>query len=233
VGVTANSAEIQTPTVRMLYVPMLDSDCYMDGVGSASEAQKHFQHHPYSNRYMDGVGSASEVILKSIKETVPDLIANWEEDGTEMVKTLVELVKRPFPNHEYEVGLMTCPAMTSMSAPLLVNIRSVVPYFTNNQPYPPFAFTTYAFHELLHRFISHMDLDGPIFGAFKSEYPIVRNHIPVFFLQKLVLEKLDWTIRLEKLEIRDRQMGQGYSRAWDLVKQIPADKGLAEIQAEK
>ncbi|MCC6276894.1 MAG: hypothetical protein IT289_03135 [Oligoflexia bacterium] len=146
----------------------------------------------------------------------------WDDDGPELLRSAVEILGRSFPSEIYEVGLMTCRRTPSQSLPMIVNVRSTRPEFTDNDPYPPFVFVTFVFHELLHRMAAeYVDWEGSYMAPFANLEPLVRNHIPVFLFQRIIYQQLGWELRLEKLEFRDRQMGEDYARAQELVSLLP------------
>jgi hypothetical protein len=118
--------------------------------------------------------------------------------------------------------LTLCP-IASMSRPLLINVRLFLDGPTQQQPRPLFPLSAVVFHELLHTYILGALPSGTsaLLEKYKSEEPLVKNHLHLLAVMKLVYLKLDRAEHLQQIMEKDRALGNpGYGRAWQIVNDL-------------
>jgi hypothetical protein len=118
--------------------------------------------------------------------------------------------------------LTLCP-IPSMSRPLLINIRPFLDGPTQQQPRPLFLFSAVVFHELLHTYVIGVLPQGKsvLLEKYQSEEPVVKNHLHLMAVMKLVYLKLDRAEQLQQIIEKDRTLGSpALGRAWQIVNDL-------------
>jgi hypothetical protein len=133
--------------------------------------------------------------------------------------TTTAAINKPFRHKEMIATLTLCP-IQSMSRPLLINVRPFLDGPTQHQPRPLFLFAALVFHELLHTYVIGARPPGPsaLLERYKSEEPVVKSHLHLMAVMKMVYLKLGREEQLQQIIAKDRDIGNpGYGRAWQIV----------------
>jgi len=153
--------------------------------------------------------------LKTKLKTLQDA---WDQEAPLLLGTTVTEIHRPFRYQEMIATLTLCP-IASMSRPLLINVRPFLDGPTQ-QPRPLFLLSAVVFHELLHTYVIGALPQGQsaLLARYKSEEPLVKNHLHLMALMQLVYLKLGRAEQLQQIIEKDRALGNpGYARAWQIV----------------
>ena len=106
---------------------------------------------------------------------------------------------------------------------MLINIRPFLDGPTQQQPRPLFLFSAVVFHELLHTYVLGALPQGTsaLLEKYKSEEPVVKNHLHLMAVMKLVYLKLNREEQLQQIIEKDRALGTpAYGRAWQIVNDL-------------
>jgi hypothetical protein len=146
----------------------------------------------------------------------------WDHEAPLLLGTAIAAINKPFRYKEMLATLTLCP-IQSMSRPLLINIRPFLDGPTQQQPRPLFLFAALVFHELLHTYVIGTRPPGPsaLMERYKSEEPVVQNHLHLMAVMKMVYLKLGRAEQLQQIIELDRTLGNpAYGRAWQIVNDI-------------
>src|SRR5215471_13434504 len=89
-----------------------------------------------------------------IQETVlrrSEFQADWDKDGPQYLKAALSEIGLPFPYREMQATLTVCPNVSTMSDPLLINVRGYLSDAANPLRREQFPFALY--HELMHHYV--------------------------------------------------------------------------------
>ena len=139
-----------------------------------------------------------------------------------LLATTISVINKPFRYQEMIATLTLCP-IQSMSRPLLINVRPFLDGPTQQQPRPMFLFAALVFHELLHTYVIGTLPQGQsaLLERYKSEEPVVKHHLHLMAVMKLVYLKLDRAEQLKRIIEKDSEIDNpAYRRAWQIVNDI-------------
>jgi len=154
----------------------------------------------------------------------------WDQEAPLLLGTTIAAIHKPFRYQEMLATLTLCP-IPSMSRPLLINIRPFLDGPTQQQPRPLFLFSAVVFHELLHTYVLGALPPGKsvLLEKYQSEEPVVKNHIHLLAIMKMVYLKLDREEQLKQIIEKDRALGNpGYGRAWQIVNDLEGHEAFAQ-----
>jgi hypothetical protein len=146
----------------------------------------------------------------------------WEQEAPVLLGTTIAAIHKPFRYQEMIATLTLCP-IPSMSRPLLINLRPFLDGPTQQQPRPLLLFSAVMFHELLHTYVIGVLPPGKsvLLEKYQSEEPVVKNHLHLLAIMKLVYLKLDRAEQLQQIIEKDRALGSlAYGRAWQIVNDL-------------
>jgi hypothetical protein len=139
-----------------------------------------------------------------------------------LLAATVAEINKPFPYKEMLATLTLCP-IQSMSRPLLINICPFLDGPTQQKPRPMFLFSALVFHELLHTYVLRARSQGTsaLLERYKSEEPIVKNHLHLMAVMKMVYLNLGRAEQLQQIiETDSASDNPAYRRAWQIVNEI-------------
>ena len=143
----------------------------------------------------------------------------WNREGVPLLEATVAETKKPFRYEEMIVTLTLCP-ISSMSRPLLVNVRPYLDGPTQRHPRAMHFFVADVFHELLHTYvIGARAAQAPLMARYKDEEPLVKYHLHLDAVMKMAYLKLHREEQLrEVIELDSRDAA--YKKAWHIVNDI-------------
>jgi hypothetical protein len=152
-----------------------------------------------------------------IQETVSrrsEFQADWDKDGTQYLKAALSEIGLPFPYREMQVNLTVCPNVSSMSDPMLLNVRPYLSDADNRLPRGQFPLALY--HELMHHYVRPVLSSSALIKKYAGESPQTLNHLHVMALEKLALVKVNGNTDLMGYV----NFNPAYKRAWQIVNDI-------------
>lgn len=165
-------------------------------------------------------------LISAAAAAKPRLEAEWVRHGTRYVATALEEIGAPYPYRDI-VAVLTVCSVPTMSTPLLVNIRRYLP--GAERPSPDEEFSETLFHELMHHYTHGLSANSPLTNKYAAESLLVRNHLHVIALEKMVLSKLGETKELAAVEDKYRNAPRpDYKRAWEIVSDIEGPGGFLQ-----
>lgn len=138
---------------------------------------------------------------KELVSRLEEFQAAWDKASPALLKTLGELVKRPYFRKELTLNF-TVQAQSSLSNPLLIYINPFLRSY-DSSPFPMFEFVDFVFHELVHNILDHDWLNGkitPLMHKYRSIGFAELAHLHVIALQYQVYEALNLTEVLHWLQ---------------------------------
>lgn len=177
-----------------------------------------------------GDGHVDSASVRLAVERRAALAALWDQEGPDYLRAALGLVGRPFPYREVQV-VLTVSDFTSMSTPILINVRNFLPGAAH--PAPPEDFVEKVFHELMHHYVAPARATSVLMMKYASESPVVVNHLHVMALEALVLKQLGKTDELAYLEklYRTDPTPADYARAWTIVMETESPEAfVAELK---
>jgi hypothetical protein len=154
----------------------------------------------------------------------------WEQEAPLLLGTTITEIHKPFRYQEMLATLTLCP-IRSMSRPLLINIRPFLDGPTQQQPRPLFLFSAVVFHELLHTYVLGALPQGKsvLLERYQSEDTVVKNHLHLMAIMKMVYLKLDREEQLKQIIEKDREIDNpAYGRAWQIVNDIEGHQAFVQ-----
>jgi len=143
----------------------------------------------------------------------------WNRDGAPLLEATVAETKKPFPYDEMIVTLTLC-RISSMSRPLLVNVRPYLDGPTNQHPRAMRMFVGDVFHELLHLYvIGARPKQTPLMERYKDEDPLVKYHLHLDAVMKMAYLKLHREDELREI-IEFDSRDPPYRKAWHIVNDV-------------
>ena len=159
---------------------------------------------------------------EELKTKIKALQDYWDQEAPMLLEATIAEITKPFRYKEMLATLTLCP-IQSMSRPLLINIRPFLDGPTQQQSRPLFLFSALVFHELLHTYVIEARSPGisALLERYKSEEPVVKNHLHLMAVMKMVYLKLGREEQLQQIIEKDRDIGNpAYGRAWQIVNDI-------------
>jgi hypothetical protein len=145
----------------------------------------------------------------------------WNKEAPALLGTTVSEIGKPFRRKEMEAVLTLC-TVSSMSIPLLINVRRFMDGPTQGKPQPMYMFSALVFHELLHTYIGHYaSLKSGLIEKYKNEQPMVLTHLHLMAVMKHVYLKLGRQEQLKEIIAWDSAAENPvYRRGWQIVNDI-------------
>lgn len=173
-------------------------------------------------------GDVTPEMIQAAVKIKPRLQAEWSQHGTRYLATALQEIGAPFPYREVQATLTVC-AVTSMSAPLLINVRKYLP--GAEHPAPDENFSEALFHELMHHYVASLTTNSALKKKYASEPLVVLNHLHVIALEKMVLSKLHEADELKLVEQEYlTSRSPDYKRAWEIVSEVGPEPFLRELK---
>lgn len=153
----------------------------------------------------------------------------WDKEAPLLLGTTVSEIGRPFRHGEAVAVLTLCP-ISSMSVPLLINVRRFIDGPTQRNPQPMFLFSALVFHELLHTYIGrYTSLKSGLIEKHKNEPLLVLTHVHLMAAMKHVYLKLGRAQELREIVARDSASDDpAYGRAWQIVNEIEGHEAFVK-----
>jgi hypothetical protein len=152
----------------------------------------------------------------------------WDQEAPLLLGTTIAEIHKPFRYQEMLATLTLCP-IPSMSQPLLINVRPFLDGPTQQQPRPLFLFSAVVFHELLHTYVIGALGTSALLAKYQSEEPLVKAHLHLLAVMKMVYLKLDRAEHLQQIIEKDRALGNpGYGRAWQIVNDLEGHEAFVQ-----
>ena len=131
----------------------------------------------------------------------------WDHEAPMLLATTIAEINKPFRYKEMIATLTLCP-IQSMSRPLLINIRPFLDGPTQQKPRPMFLLSALMFHELLHTYVIGARPQGTsaLLERYKSEEPVVQNHLHLMAVMKMVYLKLGREEQLKQVIEKDSEI---------------------------
>lgn len=156
---------------------------------------------------------------EELKTKIKALQDYWDQEAPRLLATTVAEINKPFRYKEMLATLTLCP-IQSMSRPLLINIRAFLDGPTQQKPRPMFLFSALMFHELLHTYVIGARSQGTsaLLERYQSEDTVVKNHLHLMAVMKMVYLKLGRAEQLQQIIEKDSASDNpAYRRAWQIV----------------
>lgn len=164
-----------------------------------------FIHLGLIERYCEQVSpnKPDPAVLSEARRYIPEFAKAWAAEGPRFLSAAVDVTGRPYDFGETVATLHVCPDMDSMSAPLLIGIA---PHFRDArlrqsaEPRLPSehvaTFVDEVFHEIEHRHVAAIlrslpQQTTPLLEKYANEPRLVRVHIHLYAIMKLVYDRLD------------------------------------------
>jgi hypothetical protein len=155
-----------------------------------------------------------------IQETVrrrPEFQRQWDQEGPAYLRAAIAEVGRPFPYAEMQATMTVCRGTSTMSMPLMINMRQFLSSAKSQPPHDDFV--EKVFHELMHHYVSPVMRNSALRKKYANESPVVFAHLHVMALEKFVLEKLR---KFEELKFLEQEYltdppPSHYKRAWEIM----------------
>ena len=196
-------------------------------------------------------------VLEEIDSRIGEFEAAWAKDGPRLMAGTVEIVGQPYRYRETLATLHGCPDLPSFSMPLLIAAARYTKAWAN-QPGPREAvagiggisiqgprarrevspmssFTYTVWHEGAHRYVQDIVRLGssqttPLLRKYAGEPPVVRNHLHLLAIEKLLYTRLGRDLERQKRIAYYRESSANpYVRAYEIVDQEGADRFVAEL----
>ena len=154
----------------------------------------------------------------------------WDQEAPLLLATAISAINKPFQYQEMLATLTLCP-IRSMSRPLLINVRPFLDGPTQQKPRWMFLFSALLFHELLHTYVigALPQAKSTLLERYKSEEPVVKNHLHLMAVMKMVYLKLDREEQLKQIIEKDREIDNpAYGRAWQIVNDIEGHQAFVQ-----
>jgi hypothetical protein len=145
----------------------------------------------------------------------------WNKEAPALLGMTVSEIGRPFRRKEVEAVLTLC-TVSSMSIPLLINVRRFMDGPTQGKPQPMYMFSALVFHELLHTYIGYYaSLKSGLVEKYRNEQPVVLTHLHLMAVMKHVYLKLGRQEQLKEIIAWDSAAENPvYRRGWQIVNDI-------------
>jgi len=176
--------------------------------------------------------SCSKAVNKTIEDSaihelsirVNEFSLAWNKDAKSLLTTTSRLTKIPFAFHEAKAAFHLCDAFSSMSIPLLINMRYFMRSLQGDSVGSMTQFTGLIFHETLHRYIGDIIKKLPgsttaLLEKYKNEPTPVRNHLHLFALMNEVYRSLGLENDLRDIMIYE-QRGSRYKAVLNRAREI-------------
>lgn len=202
------------PSISFAYSQLLDDDC--------------------ANLVKEPLDSQ---VVAEARRVLPQLEAAWRREGPRWLRATKDAVGQPFSFREAKAALVTC-GLSSMSHPLIINMRRHVRADEPDQPRATRQFVGAVFHELLHRYVSDIvtargTASTPLLRKYEKESAIVRNHLHLFAIREAVHVRRGRSRELQEVEAfeADSPRAQHFARAREIVRSEGFERFLEELRS--
>ena len=143
---------------------------------------------------------------EELKTKIKAFQDGWDHEAPLLLGTTIAAINKPFPYKEMLATLTLCP-IQSMSRPLLINVRPFLDGPAQQKLRPMFLFAALVFHELLHTYViaARSQSTSALLERYKSEEPVVKNHLHLMAVMKMVYLKLGREEQLKQIIETDSQ----------------------------
>ncbi len=166
--------------------------------------------------------------MREIEAKLPSFQEFWDKEAPFLPGTMALEIGRPFRRREMVAALTLCP-VSSMSTPLLINVRRFLDGPTQGKPQPMHMFSALVFHELLHTYIPYPLPGSRLMEKYKSEPPLVLTHVHLMAVMTLVYLKLGRREQLKEIIAWDSAAENPiYRRGWQIVNDIEGHQAFVD-----
>ena len=169
---------------------------------------------PFGSIFDRNCAAADASDVRETVRRVPEFQRQWDEEGPAYLRAAFGAIGKPFPYQEMQMTMTVCPGTSTMSVPLMINMRQFLSTAKSQPPNDDFA--EKVFHELMHHYVHPVVAQSAVRKKYSSENPVTLAHLHVIALEKLVLTKLGKRDELKFLE-EEYQGDPRYKRAWEIV----------------
>lgn len=186
---------------------------------TASYPKVFFQYSSLFEDFCPG-GPVPKRFAEEAEREVPRFAKLWEDEAPALFGKVLEYFGRGFKRKELTATLSVCKNR-SISTPLILSVRSYMKSAMGERVFSDRRFVHLVFHELLHTWVvDNVAFPTPLTQKYKNETQVVRYHLHLMAIQKLVYTLLGRTEMLELLNLYDTTPARDYKRAWQIVNQI-------------
>ena len=158
--------------------------------------------------------------MREIEAKLASFQEFWDKKAPSLLETTVSQIGKPFRRREMVAALTLCP-VSSMSTPLLINVRRFLDGPTQGKPQPMHLFSALVFHELLHTYIPYPLPGSRLMEKYKDEATMVLTHLHLMAVMKYVYLKLRRREQLQEIIAWDSAAENPiYRRGWQIVNDI-------------
>ena len=170
-----------------------------------------------------------------LRDTIPDaasreldqllsgLHARWSKEGPKLLQGVVQITGWKFEFPEANFAAILCN-FGSVSFPPIVDMRPFLKSTAKGEVESEAVFETVIIHEVLHHYVDdRLDAwpDGisPLLIKYKDESAVVRNHLHLFAIEKLLYSRLRMESYLAESIVSENKLGPAASfrRAREIV----------------
>jgi len=198
---TSSGQTLTPPKLTFEYGSVLDIQC-------PDMTNRYFQHEK-----RPGVDYHTQ-IMKEASSLTSELQKQWDEQGPELLSTLINIVGREFSRKELNVYSSACRT-GGMSKPLVVGIKLHLKSVRKN-PLPISDNITLTFHEFIHQYLSEsFDYSrSEVLQEFKDAPSLFKNHVHLMALMNQTFKQSN---RADLSEIYPQSLRGVYKEAWEIA----------------
>ena len=179
--------------------------------------------------------------IKELSVRTDEFRAAWSKDAPALFRATVKLTGAPFEFRETKAAFHLCDAFSSMSNPLMFNMRYFMRSLNGNQAGTMPQFVGLIYHETLHRYVNdilkHLPNETtPLLEKYKDESAPVRNHIHLFAIINLVYGKLGREKDMTEVKSYEQNVSRYktiLNRAREIVEKEGAENLVRELKINK
>lgn len=195
----------------------------------------YFEHAFALDTALPDSGGQNEALWDELLNLIPSMERQWKSGGEPLLEETVKLLGKKFGREELSIAL-SLNDLPSMSYPLVVNVRSLLPSAVRPKSWPHFFTTVH--HELLHRYLNeNFSTDvfsrSPLLQKYinRGERQAVTSHLHLFAVQIEVYSQLGRKAELEDVDPENKEYTDAnYKRAWDIVTRLESKEAfLSEL----
>jgi len=166
--------------------------------------------------------------MREIEAKLASFQEFWDKKAPSLLGTTVSQIGKPFRRREMVAALTLCP-VSSMSTPLLINVRRFLDGPTRGKPQPMHLFSALVFHELLHTYIPYPLPGSRLMEKYKDEPTMVLTHLHLMAVMKHVYLKLRRREQLREIIAWDSAADNPiYARSWQIVNDIEGHEAFVK-----
>lgn len=179
--------------------------------------------------------------IKELDARMNEFRAAWRKDAPDLFRATVKLTGVQFAFRETKAAFHLCDAFSSMSLPLLFNVRYFMRSISGDKAGTMAQFSGLVFHETLHRYVGDRldqlpNQTTPLLEKYKAEPAPVRNHLHLFALMNLVYKNLGREKDLAEVMAYEQNVSRYkaiLNRAREIVEKEGADNLVRELKIDK